>query len=80
MKQHNQEHIHPKKKFICNYCSKAWDRPSDLGKEIGNYFVTRPDSGCAQDFKGGASDARSGSKLTSVTDLGPVKLDRYLAL
>jgi hypothetical protein len=31
LKQHHLDHADQTKKFICSYCSKAWNRPSDLG-------------------------------------------------
>jgi len=33
LKQHHLDHADQTKKFICSYCSKAWNRPSDLGIE-----------------------------------------------
>jgi hypothetical protein len=32
------DHADQTKKFICSYCSKAWNRPSDLGIEDAVHF------------------------------------------
>ena len=34
-----KDHTDKRKKYICDYCSKAWDRPSDLVKHNKSSYV-----------------------------------------